>query len=315
MKRVLYLNKKDGENSSKNAHPQKFYALNGIDSSNIFQFEKKILNRINEYNYKLEIEELRYEDISKLFPKANLPSYLHNGIMVREYEVDSNYKIINDCEEVLFEKDNKCFLRVIDAYVFTTMTKNDTRNGYIAQMLFPTLTELMAKFIDSPNYNLLNHPIYVLNVYDKDLPKKIQRNIVQMKVMGIHYIQVFKNLNNYLEREYNFQSFLKTFYSIENGKVDTSDFTLDTVNKTLEVKVNDNMLNDKGKINGSYEKFYYIEVLPIILLSYKNNYSIDLKKLKDFIIRIKGQSKVVSKKVQNLEVIVNYIIKYTGECN
>lgn len=75
------------------------------------------------------------------------------------------------------------------------------------------------------------------------------------------------------------------------------------------------MLNDKGKINGSYEKFYYIEVLPIILLSYKNNYSIDLKKLKDFIIRIKGQSKVVSKKVQNLEVIVNYIIKYTGECN
>ncbi|HGH0895752.1 TPA: hypothetical protein ACJHIN_002422, partial [Staphylococcus pseudintermedius] len=59
----------------------------------------------------------------------------------------------------------------------------------------------------------------------------------------------------------------------------------------------------------------YIEVLPIILLSYKNNYSIDLKKLKDFIIRIKGQSKVVSKKVQNLEVIVNYIIKYTGECN
>ncbi|ELV2914381.1 hypothetical protein SGH21_002530, partial [Staphylococcus pseudintermedius] len=246
MKRVLYLNKKDGENSSKNAHPQKFYALNGIDSSNIFQFEKKILNRINEYNYKLEIEELRYEDISKLFPKANLPSYLHNGIMVREYEVDSNYKIINDCEEVLFEKDNKCFLRVIDAYVFTTMTKNDTRNGYIAQMLFPTLTELMAKFIDSPNYNLLNHPIYVLNVYDKDLPKKIQRNIVQMKVMGIHYIQVFKNLNNYLEREYNFQSFLKTFYSIENGKVDTSDFTLDTVNKTLEVKVNDNMLNDKG---------------------------------------------------------------------
>lgn len=311
MKRVLYLNKTTG--TSKNGHPTKFFSLDGVEEDNLDLYEKSLINRINNYNNKLNIQEIRYDNLSTLFPNADLPKYLHNGIMIREYEVNGDYKILNQKEEELFREDDKYYLRVIDAYVFTTMTTNETRNAYIAQMIFPTLTELIERFLEGPSYSLANHPIYVVNLYEKEQAKKIQRNIVQLKTLGINYIQMHEDINSFTKKNYNLYKFLNTFYDFDGKIVSTNDFLIDIEEKKLELKVGSNIVNNEGKIHGSNEKFYYMEILPIIYFAYKENYYINIANLTNFVQQLSEETNTTSKKLNDLKVILKYINKYIGE--
>ncbi|MCR4944124.1 MAG: hypothetical protein K5986_06650 [Clostridium sp.] len=318
MKRFIILNKKK--------FPEAFNSISNLSTSEedkIRFVEDEIIKSINEYNKKLMIDEIQYADINENFPKFKAGKF--NGAVVEEFKVHNSTDISNIIGDRYYINIGlEIYCRRIIMYIFISPTSDSTRNALISQTVFPTLLDYAEEYIDSPSYNIANHKFCFLNVINKKITSQmILRHMASLYIAGIDYIEVFPNHTlETKEVPRNIKEFLKVYapdyseyYNEENDIYNGLNYYVDFNNKIFKWKTHDfiHKLKESANgvdFNGSAEKFYWIEMLPISIFAYRCGYKIDYSEYSKFISTYKSKFSKKSDKFKRCETLLSYIDKY-----
>lgn len=256
--------------------------------------ETAILQAINTYNPKLNLQEVEYSNINNQF--SNLPvrgGKLFGAIIEDEVINASSEDYYRNKGYYIWINNGDTVARRIVTYVFILDLEMDGRN-IVAQSIFPELIELMDMTIGGPCYKVANHPVYILNMLGSRITQSsIYYPITGMIAADMEYIEVFANTPELVRVPSDIRDFIRKYEPSYRGAsvYSTPEFEIDFRNKSLKIKddklvVGDYLKHDRRtglyEFNGSSEKFYWAKILPYILLAHKNGYTIDYAELENF---------------------------------
>lgn len=285
--------------------------------------ENSIICAINNYNPKLDVKKIEYLAIKMQFPFYKESK--SNGAIIEEFEIpaaEQSRYIRNDC--YVYSTGAKWFCRRVMLYVFVSGVDEDTRSAFISQTVFPTLLEYANEFMKSPSYTLSNHKFCFINVLNKTLTSSmILRHLAGLCAAGMDYIEVFPNGSlNPMTIPFDLKKFLEEYSSDFKGNYNTLTqcyeddyYHVDLIQKRLTWKT-ESMIS-KLKINaqtvdfnGSAEKFYWIEILPLSIFAYNQGYKVDYSQYENFVMTYKSRFSPISDKFKRCEVLLEYAKKY-----
>jgi len=282
--------------------------------------EEKIIDAINSYNPKLKISTIDYvANIEEQFPHLDFfGQYI--GIIVEDIEItepeQDEYK---ERQYYVWEFNNKYCARKIIIYVFIADLQSVGRNTF-CQAFFPELINFMHLYQSSPSFSIANCPIYFINFESGNYPGSIVKQTAGLIASGIEYIEVFSENDDLSYIPKNIKQYLSKF---ENGFDSTislyssSYFEINTTNKTTKIKTDNLVVGDYLKIlpsgkydfDGSTEKFYWMEILPIVFLSIENGYKIDYTLLEYFYTTNQPSFSPRSSKIERFLFLIQFIEK------
>lgn len=256
--------------------------------------EENIINAINNYNPKLNIESIEYEDLASQF--AHIKAGKYSGIIVND--IDINDRLVEKYTKrgcYIYSENNTLFAREILLYVFLSQVDESGRNGFISQTIFPTVLDYMEDNILSPSYTIANHKFLFINLLNKEITANmILRHIAGMSLIGFDYIEALENSLNVSDIPKNLLEFLKTYDSNFYDNYDASTrifennlYRIDFNNSEIFIKseklIDDTIVrNGRASFKGSSEKFYWIETYPIAIYAYNLGYKVDITEYEDY---------------------------------
>lgn len=307
--------------------PSAFNDIENIEETDIIKrqslIEKLILKKINDYNSKLCVSEILYEDLNNQFNNIHTSKY--TGAIVEDISIDAdNAQWYKKHNYFVFTNNEAVFARKIIEYVFISLPKESSRNIFCAQIFFPTIIDYMKTYISSPSYSAANHKFMFINIVNKKITaNSILRPLALLSKIGMDYVEIFQDMINISEIPNNLKSFLKlydkdydNFYNNADDTYVNDYYFIDFKNKLFKIKVNyinDNIeLNEQKKYDfkGSSEKFFWIVIYPITIFAYQLGYKIDYSEYVDFCTNYKTKFKNNSEKFSRCEFLILYFNKY-----
>ena len=253
-------------------------------------FESKLLSVLNKFNGKLNLSSVEYSDLREDYGLIQKKS----GLIIKETISDNGHKS-----------------NLIIAYVFLSNENISSRNSFVSQIIFPELTEKMKLYLNSPSFDILNHPIYFINMIKDDITaNSIIRDFSLLHALDVNIIELFNNENINLSNIPNeIEKFIDEYY-----------FNLDLEPKFFELNLEENLIklkfpeeellnDDKDGFKGSSEKFYWTEILPISVLATKNNLKIDFEEFENFVVKYKKKLGDNNKKIIRCSTIIEFLKK------
>lgn len=320
-------------NSGEKSYPSKFMDIEyipdseqhqeGIEYRNkkILDIENRLIERIRAFNHNLTIDEIKYTKLNDLFP--NLHNGTYTGLIVEEkninreeldyYKRKKDVAIVSENEEIVIYK--------VLFYVFLSAPTEEWRNTLFTQSIFPELIDYMADSLEYPTYAFANHPMLFINIINKELTaSSLIKRIKGIIAMGMHYIELFPKTIDSSNVSIDLSSYLHDCvdgYNTECADYDTPNYLIDTNNKILKIKTEKltigNYLISKDDqtvdFHGSDEKFYWMDVLPIIVSAKNAGYNIDISELCRFCQNEDVMFSEKNKKFQRFVVLKKYIEK------
>lgn len=285
--------------------------------------EQKILDAINSRNQKLKLNCIEYCNICERFSEFFDSNYA--GLIVEETEIAEeareNYTARNF---YVYEEDGKILAQRPWIYTMMTSPIEEGRNVFISQSIFPTLIEYMEKFITSPSYEISNHPVYFINIVNKQITaESIIKPLHALALMKICYIDVFNSTPSVDAKTLSLKEYIRRFdaanFNEESQQYSSSTCDIDFQNKTFCVRTDTLVLGQcltrNGQyidFNGSSEKFYWMDMLPVVMKAFEENFHVDYENLKVFCER-RNEFSPRSSKFSRFETILNYIKKLNLE--
>lgn len=251
-KTILVLSKKYREKIINPSATSKKVTLSTLGFSRYSEFEDFMLQTFNKQNDSFKLSEIQYED--------NNFSSVFTG-------------------EIVIENEDK--YRQTIAYAFISTLYTDTRNAMFSQQIFPGLSSLISKYIDSPGYTFANLPVYFINCYSKGLEaNSVQTNIIGAKCMDINFISLFSDLE-YVQPPKSLLRYARrvnpNFKQIDD-LYETKFFSINTEKKILTFTTD----QLPRKSFGSSDRFYVMRAYPALLLADKERYQVDISKVEKF---------------------------------
>lgn len=285
--------------------------------------ESRIICAINNYNPKLDVKKIEYLAIETQFPFYKKSK--SNGAIIEEFEIPASEQskyIRNDC--YVYSLGAKWFCRRVMLYVFVSGVNEDTRTAFISQTVFPTLLEYADEFMQSPSYTISNHKFCFINVLNKTLTSSmILRHLAGLCAAGMEYVEVFPNaslypttipsdLKKFLE-EYS-SDFMGNYNALTQCYEDDY-YRIDLIQKRVTWKTGSMISKLKTTagivdFNGSAEKFYWIEILPLSIFACNQGYKVDYSQYENFVTTYKPRFSPSSDKFKRCEVLLEYAKKY-----
>lgn len=284
--------------------------------------EESIINSINKYNPKLKVSEIEYAIIKDMFPYLDIEFTKLFGLIVEDIEItQSSRRYYEKKQYFIWETADKIFAREIVTYVIMLDIELGGRNTAISQSVFPVLADLMGIALRGPCFKLTNHPVYMINMYGKEITAAtIYIPIAYGIASGIEYIEVFAENKPLKNVPTNIKKFIQKYDDTYNGGAThrTSSYEIDFNNKNIVLKtdklvVGEYLIYNASKgvydFKGSSEKFFWMDVLPFVILAQKNSYSIDYQELRLFYDTYKSQFSNRSVKMARFLKFVKFIEK------
>lgn len=265
------------------------------ECATLAELEASLIEAINTHNPKLHVEEIEYSLDSDIFTLAKSSSYL--GIIVEDSVLtDDEQAAIKrkpfDWQFIHRGKDNNLIRRPV-IYTLITQTKILGRNVLPAQLVFPVLIDLMERCIRSSSCEPGNHPIYMLNILNVDVSaESIRRRFASLSMMGIDVIDIYHKSYNHSLRPRNLEEYCRIYLSDVRVGDDyiTGDYCIDTKARIVHVKADRWVVGDYLQMNGtahavkgSSDKFYWIDVIPLVLIGIHEGYRLDYSQYEQFI--------------------------------
>ena len=290
-----------------------------LEDQKISWVEQKIISAINQKNPKLKILNIEYCDISARFPDFLDSNYA--GLIVEEFKISLEQEQYYRCRNYfVYSCDDGVFAQRPWIYIITTSATEPGRNVFVSQSIFPTLIDYMSKFLETPCYEVANHPIYFLNIVNKQVvAQSIIKPIHALALMNVCYIDVFNSTRNVSNKTLSLKEYVVKFdasnYNEEHQLYTSAKFDLDFKNKKFKIKTQDlitgGYLVQKSSyidFNGSSEKFYWMEILPVTIKAFEEKFDIDYNDFKTFCQR-KSEFSPSSSKFSRFETILSFIKK------
>ncbi len=258
--------------------------------------ENSIIDKLNTYNKKIKLSNIEYINLAQQFPHLNfMGKFL--GLIVEEFQInESEQSLYSSNEEYyIFQDNNRFYIRKIIIYILMSLTSEGARNTFVSQTLFPEAIDLMEYYNESPCFSIANHPIYYVNIVDTLITAPmIIKNIAGMNILGIENINIFHEIPKLINIPKNMNDFLSKYYTdfvSASGVYTTNYCEINLHSKITKIKTTRLILGDlleynstssNYKFKGSEEKFYWMNIIPIIVISIKNSYTLDYSELEDF---------------------------------
>lgn len=317
MKRIIILNDRQ--------FPNGFNYVPVIPTEGITKVayvEQKILDAVNSYNRKLNVQKIEYLPIEKQFPKYKKGK--SNGVLIEEFDInpkESETYIRNGC--YVYSLGARCLCRRILLFLFISGATENTRTAFISQTVFPTLIDYAGEFIDSPSYSIANHKFCFINILNKTITSNmILRHLASLCAAGMDYVEVFANSINPSLIPMDLKEFLKEYaskfiinYNDATQIYEDDNYKINFAKKIFIWKTSSmisKLIQKEGVLdfNGSAEKFYWIETLPMSLFAYKQGYTVDYTDYYNFVKTYKSKFSPSSEKFSRCEVLLSYIEKF-----
>lgn len=287
--------------------------------------EYRILVAVNQYNPKLNVRRIEYLSIEDQF--SNYKKGASNGVLVEEFDIDPALAVTYRANGgYVYSIGTRCVCRRIMMYIFMSSAKEETRTAFVSQTVFPTLLEYANEYMQSPSYTIANHKFCFINILNKKITANmILRNLASLCVIGMDYVEVFRNesmdvkripkdLKTFI-REYS--SSFSTKYNVMSDTYEDDNYKIDFANKKFVWKATE-MVSTKivpktattVDFSGSSEKFYWIDVFPMALFAYNQGYKVDYSDYSRFITDYSTRFSNTSKKFDRCKVLLEYIKKY-----
>ena len=316
--KLLLTNKAFPNNLSNVATPEEI-----LEDQKISWVEQKIISAINQKNHKLKIKNIEYCDIPARFSDFLDSNYA--GLIVEEFPISLELvEYYRNRNYFIYSCDDGVFAQRPWIYIMTTSATEPGRNVFVSQSIFPTLIDYMSMFLETPCYEVANHPIYFLNIVNKQVvAQSIIKPIHALALMNVCYIDVFNSTPNVSQKTLTLQEYVANFdatnYNEEHQVYSSAKFDLDFKNKKLKIKTQDlitgGYLVQKSPyidFNGSSEKFYWMEMLPVTIKAFEEKFDIDYYDFKTFCQR-KSEFSPSSNKFSRFETILSFIKKLNLE--
>lgn len=290
--------------------------------------EQKIIQAVNTYNPKLQVQKIEYAAIEAQFPYYKKGKA--NGVLIEEFEIHPARSSVyrrNGC--YVYTRGTKCMCRQILLYLFVSDAGEDTRNAFVSQTVFPTLLDYAADHLQSPSYSIANHKFCFINILNKKLTSKmILRHLAGLCAAGMEYVEVFgkdsvvpgdipRGMKEFLAR---YASDYAAKYHAKTDVYEGEHYSVDFAKKTFVWKtaslLGDIIPKRSAKkssavdFNGSAEKFYWIEILPMAILAYKQGYKVDYSEYGKFVAAYRTRFSPKSEKFARCEVLLKYMEKF-----
>ncbi|MBP1971344.1 hypothetical protein J2Z83_003483 [Virgibacillus natechei] len=285
--------------------------------------EQQVLKSINTYNPKLKVKKVEYINLRTQFPQVRVSKF--TGLIVEDVEIQKEDETrFSNAGYFVWEINNKLFARKIVNYVFLSEYKEKGRNVLFSQSIFPAIIDYMGDFLSSPSYTIANHPIYFINIMNKEITaQSLLKRLAGIVAVRFEYIEVFAETINPKTVPMDVQGFVKTYeqdyvqgqstFSSDYYKVDFSlrKLTLNT-NKLVEgeslIRKQD---STELQFKGSNEKFYWMEIFPIIILACRDGYDVDYSNLEHFYNSNVDKFSETDEKLQRFSILLQFIKKLT----
>ena len=172
---------------------------------------------------------------------------------------------------------------------------SEVPNVLFTQSVFPALIDIIEQGLNGPSYTVSNHPLVSVNLVNKEITAaSLIKRLNSFQACGIEVVEPFyKTIDE--EVCCSLESFAKSYDTdFVVGEVkETPDYRVDFRNKSLKIKTEhlvpgDYLTEDSDgnhQVHGSSEKFYWVEVVPLIMMAIDQNYEIDFNDYKAFIER------------------------------
>lgn len=285
-------------------------------TSKIDYLERKVLKAINLYNHKLKITRIEYGDLNDLFPEVEASKY--TGLIIEKQEIieveEEDYSRLG---YTVREISDQWYAMKIVAYIFFSVPKEKGRNTLVAQSIFPEFIDYMDRFIASPSYTIANHPIYYINIINKEITARtVLKPLAGIIATGIYYVEAFPSTINSNDVPYNLKGFVEQYelgYNPLHSRFVSDYYEIDFALKELKIKTFPtrflNMTGTNFQFKGSSEKFYWMEILPVFLMACKEGYNVDYSELEDFYDSNIGHFTSRNEKFPRFLKLLNYIKK------
>lgn len=287
--------------------------------------ENQMLAAINRYNPKLNVARIEYLAIEKQF--SNYKKGASNGVLVEDFDINpalATAHRANGC--YVYYIGGRCICRRIMMYVFISGADENTRTAFISQTVFPTLLDYAKEYMQSPSYTIANHKFCFINILNKKITANmILRHLTSLCAAGMDYIEVFENGSIDVKQiPKDLKEFLRVYASDYAAEYNTSTDVYEDDNYRIEFQnklfvwkaafMAATKLVPKTAttvdFNGSSEKFYWIETLPMAIFAYNQGYRVDYSDYSSFIAAYRPRFPNTSKKFARCEVLLEYIEKY-----
>ena len=320
MDRILLLNNTQ--------FPKSFDSIDAIPpagETKVAFTENRILMAINKYYKNLNVTSIEYLAIESQFPYFKVG--ISNGAIVEEFDIDpsrANVYQRNGCFVYTTDGVYKC--RRLMLYIFVSSAKEKTRTAFVSQTVFPTLIDYAKDHLASPSYSISNHKFCFLNVLNKTISANmILRHLASLCAAGMDYVEVFDKVSIIPSQIPNdLKEFLQIYssdydgnyiaatnaYEDDNYRIDFNKKVFKWKTASIIDKVVPNKTATTVDFQGSSEKFYWIETLPMALFAYNQGYKVDYSDYTVFIDTYRTQFSKNSEKFARCEVLLQYAQKY-----
>lgn len=314
MKRILLL--------ESSGFPEKFRKVEVTPPAGLTKqeyLEQEVLEAINTYNPKLKLTKVEYTNLRTQFPDVQPSKF--TGLIVEDIEIkETEQGRYSQLGYFIWDDSTEWFARKIVMYVFLTNPKEESRNILVAQTIFPAFIDYMNDFINSPSYTIANHPIYFINIINKTITaQSVLKPLAGIIAAGINYIEIFPTTINPKTVPLDVESFVRKYESGCTGSTFATDYyEVDFTAKKLKLKTTNLVLGGHIERNGaylqfkgSYEKFYWMGILPIFLIANQDGFEIDYSELENFYNTNIGNFNPSNEKFHRFSILIKYIKKLT----
>lgn len=268
-----------------------------------FNIESAVINKINEYNQRLEIKGIIYNELN-LTLGGDFGKFF--GLILELFEITPETERSNRT----IDFDGRAYFYEIFGYIFMSDNTVKTRNALFSQKLFPELINILKISQHTQNFEISNKPIYLINLINSSITAlSILREIEMMKLAGIEIINIFDNVIPTMVLSKSLREFSQKYYKgsledIYQYRPDINEYTL----KLDELEDGVIFKNNKYEFKGSSEKFYWIGALCITKFAFNLGIKIDVSVVNDF--RNKYANEIDnSKKFIRTNILFKYLEK------
>lgn len=254
-----------------------------------------VIEKLNSYNPKLNIGRISPFPGGASFNIAKRADSTRFALVAEDRGENSDHGPLASDEGVVeTEGESPALYRAV-LYLFVGL-ETSGRNVFVTQTFFPGLCALIDEMKAAPGIAFSSHPVYFLDLASGAIPDSVLRTLRLFTAMGVGYVSVYRadfdpaaaprELEALLEAAGD-QRAGRPYYSVDAEKrmltYTKSQFTPGQL--LAEGATSTNWL-----FNGSKDKFYWSEVLPVAVVAAHSGFGIDCSEVVSYLAGIRADS-------------------------
>lgn len=275
-----------------------------------------VLEKLNDYNPKLGVGRILPFPGNKSFSIANRAESTKFALVAEAHSEVSDHRLLAPDEGVAESEDASTALYRAVLYLFVAI-ESTGRNVFVTQTFFPGLCALIDDMKAAPGIAFSSHPVYFLDLASGSMPDSVRRTLQLFTAMGVGYVPVYRadldpaavprELNALLQATGDQRSG-RLYYSINPGERLLTYMKSPFVPGVLLEK---NATSANWSFNGSSDKFYWSEVLPVAVVAAHSGFRIDCSEVVSYLTAVRAASggARTSKKFDRTVALFEYIEK------